>query len=74
MLIMEIVPNALYTTANLADILDVNLQTVQKLLQNGELPGFKVGRRWYVVGRDLLAMGQAKGAGNDDTGAASDPA
>jgi excisionase family DNA binding protein len=53
---IEIKETVLYTTEELAEILHLNLITVQKMLKAGTLPGFKLGRRWYVLGRDLLAM------------------
>ena len=56
---MEIVPDAFYNTSNLADILGLSLHTIQKLLQNKELPGFKVGHRWFVLGSALLALGKS---------------
>ena len=63
---IEIRENALYTPHEVAGILSLSLQTVQRMLKVGTLPGFRIGkRRWYVRGGDLLAM-----AGNDSDAAA----
>ena len=68
---MEIKANVLYTPTDLAEILGFDRRTVQKMLAEGKLPGFKIGRRrWFTRGRDLLAMAQQ---GSDRDAAADDP-
>jgi excisionase family DNA binding protein len=62
---IEIKENALYTTEDLAEILQLNPMTVQKMLKSGKLSGFKLGRRWYVLGKDLLAMGTGRATDYD---------
>lgn len=66
----EIEENRLYTPTDLAGILGFDRRTVQRMLAEGTLPGFKIGRRrWFTLGRDLLAMAQA---GNDRDAAADE--
>ena len=43
----------LYTAAEVADLLRMNLQVVQRKLQSGEIPGYRIGREWRI-GRDQL--------------------
>jgi len=40
--------------AECADLLDCSEAQVEEAARNGELPGFKVGRGWRFVYRDLL--------------------
>ena len=66
-MLMKIEANVLYTPKDLAEILGFDRRTVQKMLAEGTLPGFKIGRRrWFTLGRDLLAMA------NNDRDAAAD--
>jgi excisionase family DNA binding protein len=63
---IEIKENALYTSEDLAEILQLSVATVQRMLKDGTLPGFKLGsRRWYVLGKDLLAMGTGRATAYD---------
>ena len=45
----------LYTSAEVAEILRMNLQVVQRKLQAGEIPGYRIGREWRVERSQLLA-------------------
>lgn len=45
----------LYTAAEVADLLRLNHQVVQRKLQAGEIPGYRIGREWRVS-RDQLLM------------------
>lgn len=45
----------LYTSAEVADILRLNHQVVQRKLQSGELPAYRIGREWRVDRDQLLA-------------------
>lgn len=45
----------LYTAAEVAEILRMNLQVVQRKLQAGEIPGYRIGREWRVERAQLLA-------------------
>jgi excisionase family DNA binding protein len=38
----------LYTAAEVADVLRLNPQVVQRKLQAGEIPGYRLGREWRV--------------------------
>lgn len=43
----------LYTAAEVADLLRLNEQVVQRKLKAGEIPGYRIGREWRVE-RDQL--------------------
>ena len=45
----------LYTAAEVADLLRMNLQVVQRKLQAGEIPGYRIGREWRIERDQLLA-------------------
>ncbi|QGG96479.1 DUF2087 domain-containing protein [Actinomarinicola tropica] len=45
----------LHTAAEVAEILRMNLQVVQRKLQAGEIPGYRIGREWRVERAQLLA-------------------
>lgn len=45
----------LYTAAEVADLLRLNHQVVQRKLQAGEIPGYRIGREWRVERGNLLA-------------------
>jgi len=54
----EILADKLYTVEEVAELLGgLHRRTVWRMLSRGELPGRKIGRRWYVRGSDLLAAG-----------------
>jgi len=44
-----------YTTAELAELLRLNHQVVQRKLQAGEIPGYRIGKDWRVERTQLLA-------------------
>jgi excisionase family DNA binding protein len=44
----------LYTSAEVAELLRLNLQVVQRKLQAGEIPGYRIGREWRVERGQLL--------------------
>jgi excisionase family DNA binding protein len=44
----------LYTAAEVADLLRLNHQVVQRKLQAGEIPGYRIGREWRVEREQLL--------------------
>lgn len=48
-------PLVLYTSAEVADLLRLNPQVVQRKLQAGEIPGYRIGREWRVEKSQLLA-------------------
>lgn len=43
-----------YTAAEVADLLRLNHQVVQRKLQAGEIPAYKIGREWRVEQAQLL--------------------
>lgn len=38
----------LLSVDNMADVLQCSGQTVRRMLRDGELPGVRIGRRWYT--------------------------
>jgi len=42
-----------FTTTELADILKMNVQVIARKLQQGEIPGYKIGKDWRVYEKDL---------------------
>jgi excisionase family DNA binding protein len=45
----------LYTAAEVAELLRLNHQVVQRKLQAGEIPGYRIGREWRVDHSQLMA-------------------
>ena len=43
-----------YTAAEVAELLRLNHQVVQRKLQAGEIPGYRIGREWRVERAQLL--------------------
>lgn len=43
-----------YTAAEVADMLRFHLQVVQRKLQAGEIPGYRIGREWRVERAQLV--------------------
>ena len=43
-----------YTTAEVAEILKMNVQVIARKLQSGELTAYKIGKDWRVKESDLL--------------------
>ena len=44
----------LYTAAEVADLLRMNHQVIQRKLQAGEIPGYRIGREWRVEHDQLV--------------------
>ena len=44
-----------YTAAEVAELLRLNHQVVQRKLQAGEIPGYRIGREWRVERAQLMA-------------------
>lgn len=44
----------LYTPAEVAEILRMNLQVVQRKLQAGEIPAYRIGRGWRIERSQLM--------------------
>lgn len=47
----------LLTVADVCVLTGLSAQTVRRCLERGDLPGFKIGRRWFVPKSRLLEMG-----------------
>ena len=47
----------LYTAGEVADLLRLNHQVVQRKLQAGEIPGYRIGREWRVEHSQLRWSG-----------------
>lgn len=45
----------LYTAEEVAELLRLNLQVVQRKLRAGEIPGYRIGREWRVNRAQLLS-------------------
>lgn len=48
-------PIKFYTTAEVAEMLKMNVQVIARKLQRGELHGYKIGKDWRVAEKDLWA-------------------
>jgi excisionase family DNA binding protein len=44
------------TTAEAAELYQLDMDTVLKCLRTGEIPGFKVGRQWRIPAAKVLAL------------------
>ena len=56
----------IYTVAEVTKLLHTNPQTVYRLLQDGELQGYKQLRKWYVLHSNLIEFikkGESKAHG-----------
>jgi excisionase family DNA binding protein len=45
----------LYTSVEVAELLRMNHQVIQRKLQAGEIPGYRIGREWRVERQQLVA-------------------
>jgi len=52
----DITPQQVLTVEHVAELLGLNPETVRRLLNKGELPGKRIGRRWYVRRAALLEV------------------
>lgn len=43
------------TPQEVADEFDISLTTVYNLLRSGKLPGFKIGKKWFIL-REKVEM------------------
>jgi excisionase family DNA binding protein len=44
-----------YTTAEIAEMLKMNVQVVARKVQKGEITGYKIGKDWRITEKDLWA-------------------
>lgn len=64
-------PAAFLNVKDVALLLGVTVRGARLVLERGELPGFRVGRRWYVRREDLdAAVAEKVAAGHRDRDAA----
>ena len=52
---MRIEDDGVYTQGQVAELIGKHRATIRRALQDGELRGNRVGREWYVSGRDVRA-------------------
>ncbi len=57
----------LYTAAEVADVLRLNPQVVQRKLQAGDIPGYRIGREWRVEREQLREWLEARSNRRDET-------
>lgn len=53
---LEIQPNAVYTTAEAEQLLKVSNSTMKRLLKKGLLRANKIGKQYRILGHELLSM------------------
>lgn len=66
-----------FSTAEVADMLDVHVETVRRWIRDDDLKAAKIGRQWKVSAPDLNEFWQSRGGGkvveiNDGSGADDD--
>jgi excisionase family DNA binding protein len=50
----KIDPNKFYTIEETSDFLDLSSQTIRKFLRESKLEGKKIGRRWHILGKNVI--------------------
>ncbi|OQX56659.1 MAG: hypothetical protein B5M53_00325 [Candidatus Cloacimonas sp. 4484_209] len=50
----KIDPNKLYTIDEISNFLDLSSQTIRKYLRDKRIAGKKIGRRWHILGKDII--------------------
>jgi excisionase family DNA binding protein len=55
-------PSPLLTVSDLASYLSLSARGARQVLERRDLPGFRIGKRWYVRREDLDAAVAAKAA------------
>lgn len=53
---IEIQERAVYTTAEVANILKLSPITVERKIRRGEIPATKIGKEYRLLGRDMLSL------------------
>jgi excisionase family DNA binding protein len=64
----------LYTASEVAELLRLNHQVVQRKLQAGDIPGYRIGRDWRVEQSQLMDWLEKHSAGATQEGWPSEPA
>ena len=49
-----IIPSAVYTTEQVAELLNLDIVTIQRYVRSGELKAKKTGRKYLFLGQELL--------------------
>ena len=49
-------PRAMLRPAEVADLLDLHINTVYRLFQKGIIPAFKLGGSWRIYKKDLISF------------------
>jgi excisionase family DNA binding protein len=57
----------LYTAAEVAEVLRLNQQVVQRKLQAGEIPGYRIGREWRVDREQLRGWLESRSNQRNET-------
>jgi len=50
----KIDPNKFYTIQEISNFLDLSAQTVRTFLRKKKLRGKKIGRRWHILGKNII--------------------
>lgn len=47
-------PNKFYTIEEISNLLDLSSQTIRKFLREEKMKGKKIGRRWHILGKNVI--------------------
>ncbi len=47
-------PNKFYTIEEISNLLDLSSQTIRKFLREEKMRGKKIGRRWHILGKNVI--------------------
>jgi len=50
----KIDPNKFYTIEEISNFLDMSSQTIRKFLREKKMKGKKIGRRWHILGKNVI--------------------
>ncbi|TET18999.1 MAG: DNA-binding protein [Candidatus Cloacimonadota bacterium] len=50
----KIDPNKFYTIEEISNFLDLSSQTIRKFLREKRMKGKKIGRRWHILGKNVI--------------------
>jgi len=50
----KIDPNKFYTIEEISNFLDLSAQTIRKFSRGKKLKGKKIGRRWHILGKNII--------------------
>jgi excisionase family DNA binding protein len=54
--ITELKPTAVYTLQEAAEVLRLSEPTLTRWIKAGKLSGYRLGKKYRILGRDLLAL------------------